>query len=362
MTAQINNRMAITGLGAVCSVGYDVVTAMASIRCGLKRPDFVNGFTVHDKDEMTDISLMAYPIKGVTDGYQGLGLLARIAVAVIEDLAKFSKFKMDDSRFWSETSLVACVSKVRNPDLEVFDEIVEDELASVIIRECGLAIAPVNCKVICSGHAGVLTAVNRAESMLSQGGVKRVIVLGVDSLVGRDDVAYFYEKGWLKVEGVPSGLQPGEAGAAIMLELEHSALRRNADIHAYVSNVNTSFEENHRMQEDVNTGKALSSVVLSTLASKSNVESVYCDLNGMSARSMEWGLVLAKLQRNHDVSKLEVNVPASSIGDTGAASGAISICAAVRHLARSYTQEREILVWSSSDSGEVASALIWLES
>ena len=85
---------------------------------------------------------------------------------------------------------------------------------------------------------------------------------------------------------------------------------------------------------------------------------VYLDLNGEDAREADWGHALVRVRAALGTTPRFVRIPATSLGDTGAASGAIAICAAVRSHVRAYARAPEILVCSSAETGDVMTACV----
>ena len=54
----------------------------------------------------------------------------------------------------------------------------------------------------------------------------------------------------------------------------------------------------------------------------------------------------------------KLHIPAESLGDTGACSGLVSVCAAIHAFERGYAQSNEVMIVSSSDAGELGAMLI----
>jgi 3-oxoacyl-[acyl-carrier-protein] synthase-1 len=69
-------------------------------------------------------------------------------------------------------------------------------------------------------------------------------------------------------------------------------------------------------------------------------------------------LVKLGLKRAGVADDLELSLPATELGDTGAASGAIAIGLAVRAFLRGYARGPRALVWSRSERGQTAAARV----
>jgi 3-oxoacyl-[acyl-carrier-protein] synthase-1 len=87
------------------------------------------------------------------------------------------------------------------------------------------------------GHAAVLAGVREAARLLEAGEAERVVVLGVDSLVTPESLAWLGRRRWLKTPDRLVGLMPGEAAGAVLLETERGARRRGAPVQGYVEAV-----------------------------------------------------------------------------------------------------------------------------
>ncbi len=74
----MKNRLAITGLGMITSVGHDVETACASIRCGINRASSLETLTL-DEEDTEEVPMTGHQLSGITDGYKGVALYAIIA-------------------------------------------------------------------------------------------------------------------------------------------------------------------------------------------------------------------------------------------------------------------------------------------
>ncbi|NTX02420.1 hypothetical protein [Myxococcus sp. CA040A] len=76
------------------------------------------------------------------------------------------------------------------------------------------------------------------------------------------------------------------------------------------------------------------------------------DLNGETWRAQAWGFVQVRL---HDRlgERTRLLIPCTSLGDVGAASGAVGVCMATRAFARKYASGEHTVIVSSAEHGEV---------
>ena len=161
----------------------------------------------------------------------------------------------------------------------------------------------------------------------------------------------------LKSDRNPVGLQPGEAAAFVLLESPEAARRRKARVLAHVAGVATA--EDPRTKDDPPVGEGLA-LALGRLAAESGAlppgETWFLsDRNGEAVRANDWGYCQQRL-----TARMPGLLPASewtiatSLGDTGAASGALATAVVVRSFARAYAPGRCAVILSCG--GRPASA------
>ena len=83
---------------------------------------------------------------------------------------------------------------------------------------------PLNPKseVLRAGRAGLAAVLDRAHELLSQGACKQVLLLGADSYLQAETINHYLQADRLLVPGNRDGFIPGEAAAAVLLELAHA--------------------------------------------------------------------------------------------------------------------------------------------
>ncbi|WP_240360124.1 hypothetical protein [Pyxidicoccus caerfyrddinensis] len=303
---------------------------------------------------------MGHPLRGLSDGFVGLGLYALLVQEAIRDLVVYSGLASDDGGAWESTALFLCISAARAPEQEGPELLLQEWLAPLVVRRTRLPIRTNAQKVFPYGNVAVLAAMAEASKAIAAGQFERVLIVGVDSLTSDLGVLEALAmRRRLKTAEHPVGFMPGEAAAAVLVEHEAVARRRGARIEARVEALRVSgTPEAGAPVEGSPPMMRLVGAVEGTLAQATRVGDVYGDLNGEESRAMEWGTALARLREGPVLAEARTHWPAVSLGDTGAASGAISVAAATRSFVRKYARGNEILVWSRSDSGAVASGLL----
>ncbi len=89
------SMVAVTGLGMTSSMG-GVVTACAAARAGMQRAGPLAEVQVHDLDLFESVPIQGHPVRGVTEGYQGMGRLLRLADEALLDLLTHARLKQED--------------------------------------------------------------------------------------------------------------------------------------------------------------------------------------------------------------------------------------------------------------------------
>ncbi|NVJ17287.1 hypothetical protein [Myxococcus sp. AM010] len=345
--------LAITGLGMVSSLGHDVVSGCAAIRCGMARPVPLGLQVVSSGDEPGVESVVGFPIQGLTDGFVGLGLHVLLVEEALKDLLLYSELTGADSRFWWDTAFFLGLSGARTPEQDLLVEQLQERLLPAVSRRSGLGFSPRLQKVLVRGHVSVLAAMAEAGEAITSGQVQRALIVGVDSLTSDlEALEMLAMKGRLKTPERAVGFMPGEAAVALLVEDPAQARRRGARVEARVEALRVG------RGDGAAPSMRLVEVLEGTLARATRIGDVYGDLNGEESRAMEWGTLLARLPADSVLAEARSHWPAVSLGDTGAASGGVSMAVATRSFERKYARGDEILVWSRSDDGAVASGLL----
>jgi 3-oxoacyl-[acyl-carrier-protein] synthase-1 len=206
------------------------------------------------------------------------------------------------------------------------------------------------------GTPGPALAIHKALQALRTRNWSRCLIGAFDSLVDANALEWLHDARRLRVPDKPDGIIPGEAASFILLERFDEARDRGANIQAVVTEAAFTHESHHYMARRTSTALALAeaiSQVLSTSYDPAPDQAwLIGDHNGETYRAHEWGCLLVRLAARFP--SLRVNdtwFPASSFGDTGAASMALGICMAVRAFRRGYHRAPTALITSSSDTG-----------
>jgi 3-oxoacyl-[acyl-carrier-protein] synthase-1 len=344
----------VTAVGMVTPVGHTAEQSCVSIRAGLSRIAESPEFRVPDAKGHRVVAKCA-AVAGVTDGQRRFLRHYRLAVRAFTEAV--GKAGLDDADL-RQAGIYLCICE---PDRIQVDSRIQDGLMRRISDAIEVADLTPRARVLPLGHAGAFRAVQAATVDLAAGRIRRAIVGGVDSYLDEATLDWLVDIERLKTERTVVGLIPGEGAAFLILESRENAAARGATPLARIDGVAIAMESQSMFADTPCRGEGLTSALQQTLAALSDggadTAVVVCDLNGERYRATEWGLTLP---RALGVARRAPMVwhPATSTGDTGAASGAINLAFAAVAVAKGYARPEHVLVWGSSDEGLRGSAYL----
>ncbi len=348
MTATVPpSSVVVTGVGMMTPVGLSAEATYAAIRGGISMIGELEYFVI-ENDWFEEVPLAGCAIAGVTDGYLGLGRWTRLATGAISNVLETAG--LSDGELSAAGLYLALPSTERSG----VDTRITQMLGLRIGEWLGIESLERRTRVYPLGHAAGAAACQGAVADLIGGGMTHALVCGVDSLVEPDTLQFLYEKKRLKTEDNVDGFIPGEGSACMLLEPRGSAESRGAEVLAGLEAPSTATEAVTIWSDDPSPATGLSEAIAGTLGQLADqgmrTGLVVCDLNGELYRSKEFGItvprVLNRVQTDWDVLH-----PADCIGDTGAASFAISTCIGTATLQEESVNADGVLVWGSSDDG-----------
>jgi 3-oxoacyl-[acyl-carrier-protein] synthase-1 len=340
----------------------------------MQRVSEVRGAVSWNGDEAEVEPVMGHVLSGFTDGFLGVGRLVRLGALGLVDLGRQIGTKPEDVAV--DGFLVAVPSAFY--EAEALRETLRDaeglpvspeELAQARRQEhaddldrgllTGLASAtgfrlPALHQLFPGGQSAFVRALEAGRDALLGTRARTCIVGGVDSMVQETTVTALSRMKVLKDAENPVGFMPGEAAAFLRLERADYAVRASSPVLAvlgpagYVSGTPGRFQDNPNLGRDL---AALLTGVLSAapLPPEGNGCFLLGNLNGDIHHAREWGAALQLLPP--DLQWAPHWMPAEQVGDTGAASGAVAACMAIRAFSRGYAAGSTSIVWTSGDDG-----------
>jgi 3-oxoacyl-[acyl-carrier-protein] synthase-1 len=345
--------LAVTGLGCHSAVGLGVAQTCAAIRAGIMRlqsyPDYVP--QAPDLAEGPPEPTAHAPAPGLPSGAGLERRLGALAARALRDLLRDCTLGRQDFRRMH--LLLALPEKGR----EGIEDLDAGKLLQGVRRSSSLEFEAGE-GAFHDGHCAALLALDEARRIVTADGAARCLILAVDSNV-LDGNLDWLDRSWrLKSQRNVDGFVPGEAGVAILVEGAATAARRRAPILARIAGIGGGEEPSPSSSDAQSTGAGLTAAIRAACPEMSGrpVRWVVCDMNGESYRGREWGVVLTRLGPGFD--SPAVWHPATSVGDVGAASGALQLAMVCRAFARGYAPAAEALVWCASDSSRRSAGCI----
>jgi 3-oxoacyl-[acyl-carrier-protein] synthase-1 len=376
-------NVVVTGCGLVSSLGLDLVNSCAAARAGIVRSATFEPYPVFFPEDGSSSGAVVHTVPLLTEDFEGEARLIRLVQGGLQDLVRQCPDAPWKNRRCSVYLSVPDVDRLASGSELVAEENTRNEMREAAKQrgagEAGLErarrllqdggrLAGWNGDLLLggiaeSGHTGVAELVSRAEEDLQCGALDLAIVGGVDSLIDEDTLSWLEISCRLKTPDLAQGLQPGEACGFLILETAATAAARNALILARVEAVSIGKESEPLFTGQPGTGQALADVIHRAVLASSLGEQprpwLVHDLNGESYCANEWGLALFRLAfLSSKFGDPIVWFPMVSFGDTGAATGVIQACVAIRAFARKYAPRSAAgLTSASADASRACIAL-----
>lgn len=213
------------------------------------------------------------------------------------------------------------------------------------------------------GHSAGLLALEEACRRMARGETPLCVVAGVDSYHDPATLEWLDKEEQLKSEQHNWGFIPGEAAGAFVLTTRRRAQNNRWSILGTLVGVGSAKEQSLIHTDAVCLGRGLTEAIRKGLAplasSPEKVDQTWCDLNGQPYRSDEFGYMVTRVSSRF-VDAAEFTAPADCWGDVGAATAPLLILQALLSGRKAAKGPRQ-LVWTSSDGGDRAAALLRLE-
>jgi 3-oxoacyl-[acyl-carrier-protein] synthase I len=346
----MNRPLVVIGSGAVTAVGLSSAQTCASVRAS------VSGFGLWDLShlslDLAPAKAAFAPLRRPPRDNQLFARLVDMAASAIQETLATSEVAP------ARTALFLGVREPyrSHPDLDGRNE----ELVLAIERALNVRFHR-ESRVISQGKPSALVALASARELLIAGRVEACIVGGVDSLVNWYDFRRFSETFRLQMDDVAqSGFIPGEGAAFVAVAARDQASGQGL---GEILGVGWADEDPSVtvLSNGHPTGKGLHRALEATAQDASVPEAVIdfrvSDLNGEYYRGIESMLAAARFYRTRREDAVAW-IPASCVGDIGAAFGALLIIMAVVGMAKGYAPGPIAMCETSSDTGLSAGCLV----
>lgn len=352
MTGKLFNNIAITGLSIVSPLGENLQQVGAATRANVKaisEHPYYHWKGCPD-DVVGDAHVQICPVPTIDldiDGQERISTLTLLAMSHL----------LDDDAFRQEWCSVSGLHLALPQNDEVISTWPYNNayLTKLVERADLNDFATQSYNQL--GTAGVFYPINKiAESLISHQ-TEYFVVGGIDSYVLKERME-LADKNWrLKTPRNLDGFTPGEAAVLLVLETVEHAKSRGANILATIDAIGFGHEPNDFSSAKHSTASGLTEAIRSimdvkALNEKSHIfDYVYTSLNGESYYHGEWALVMSRLGKQFDESKLIAH-HASSCGTLGAATGAMQIALATDAIRQGRQSSSEALLWVAAENAQ----------
>jgi 3-oxoacyl-[acyl-carrier-protein] synthase I len=330
---------AVLSTGLVSAVGLTASATCAAVRSKISNP-CLTGFVHAGKPIMGHLVPLERPWRG---GEKLARMAAMAAEEALEGVPRAERERIP---------LLLCLAEAERPGRIQGSD---DTLFGLVQRAtaCGL---PGSSRVLANGRTGVPMALALARTMMAAGPVSRVLIVAVDTLLTARTVAHYAHDNRVLMDDNSNGFMPGEAAGAILLGHPPAGQPHLLCAGFGFAEEHASLASQHPLR-----GEGLATAIKAALAdAETDIDSVDCriaDLSGEQYYFKEASLGLTRTHRRKGDNP-ELWHPAESVGEVGAASGAI--CLAVAHAAmlKQYLPGMgAVLMHFSGDAGARAAVL-----
>lgn len=223
----------------------------------------------------------------------------------------------------------------------------------------GIQINQATSRTLPLGRAAAIIAIETGLRIVEQGSASAVVVGGVDTYLDLNLLVELQTEGRVLGPQVMDGFIPGEGAAYLVLK--PSGQSGSASGPPILALGAVSLEDpGHRYGSAPAKGEGLAKALEKLRAGLESppppVNTTFAGFNGESFDAKLWGV--ARLRHTDFFTPtMSMDHPASTIGDTGAACGAIMTALAARSLSQGH-RTGPALVWAASDHESRACALL----
>ena len=354
-------EIVVTGIGMRTSLGNTAVQTCAAVRASISRLREWPYFGTSDGEEGGLVAAATLPDLG--DGHWTEKAIELIAQPIFESLwqAKLYELSSELNRSRFRIGVFLATPYQDRGGVDVGDDgyaTFIDEFQQFLTEQMQVG----EVKVYPAGHAAGLIAISQACQEIANQQIDLAVVCGVDSLLDATYLEELFDQDLLKSELESSGIVPGEAGVALVLESVAHAERRQVVPMAAIRSLAMGMQAADSGTPAA-TGEALSECIQTVLKTHApdgspTISRVIVDLNGQRSRFLEWATVETRCM--HALPRgWRIQHPADCFGDTGAAFGTLAIALAANGYSRGYPPVDGTLICCSSARGERAAAAIF---
>jgi 3-oxoacyl-[acyl-carrier-protein] synthase-1 len=343
--AAVRRPLYVAGAGAVTPAGLNAPQTIAAIRAGLSA--FEEKILAEPFGAVQIVARIPthYQLRR-NDGEWLINMAARAIGEALRSGARASE---------ATAILLAPPESFRNHP--AYADIAPQGFLAAVIAATGQKFHAAS-RVVDGGAAASIGLLERALEVMEQQGVEQVLLGGVDSLVNDTDLARLGKARRLKSPDNAQGLVPGEAAAFVRLTREPEG---KAPVLAAIHGVGLAQETDTVLSERYSQGRALLGALRDAVTgsgpSEPDIDFVISNSNGERYSGWEQLIARPRFYRTRR-EMLPTAYPAMTIGDIGAAGGALALMLAADSFLRDYAPGPTVVCELASENGLRAAAVM----
>jgi len=230
------------------------------------------------------------------------------------------------------------------------------DFLAVLMETSGLKFHP-SSRAVDGGPAATIGLSERAIDLMESEGVTQVLLGGVDSLVNDKDLLRLGQSGRLKGPDNAQGVVPGEAAVFVWLSRERSG----AATSAVITGTGMGQEPDSVLGNRYSQGHAILGALRNAVAgagpSEPDIDFIVSNGNGERYAGIETLIAGPRFYRTRR-DMLPVAYPAMTVGDIGAAAGALTLMLAADSFRNGYAPGAVAACEVASEAGLRAAAIV----
>jgi 3-oxoacyl-[acyl-carrier-protein] synthase-1 len=241
-------------------------------------------------------------------------------------------------------------------------ERVVDRLGQALSKTCPIGAT----STLHRGHSAGLLALLSAAERIDAGMAELCLIGGIECALHAETLEWIESCGQLHSAGESNnawGYIPAEAAGFCLIASRRMARQLGLLAKADIVAIDASQEDCLIKTEAVCTGKGLTRTFMRLFdgmhPNEFRVDNILCDMNGEPYRAEEYAFASLRTD-SYFADSSHFIAPADCWGDVGAASGPLLVGLAVEGHAKGYLAGSRTLVWTSSEGGDRAAAIIGL--
>jgi 3-oxoacyl-[acyl-carrier-protein] synthase-1 len=351
-TVERSGEVCVVGVGAATAVGETAPASAAAVRAGIA--GFADhAYVIDGNGDPVVVASAPFLDEGVVEEDR-LIHLARIAAS--EALGAIGGSPLTPHSIPAFVGIPAV-----RPGLPAdLDGRLSTGLAA--LKQDGCRVS--GTQIIPCGHSAGLIAAKTACEKIRNEEAEFCLVGGADSYIVPEALEWIDDCEQLHNATNAYGFVPGEAAGFLLLCSDEVAGRLQLSVLGRLVTIGVTEEKNRIKTDTVCIGEGLTRAVQQALEALPDrgmrIDYTICDMNGEAYRADEFGFMLARTAERF-VDGSDFLTPADCWGDVGAASGPLFIVLAAAAARKGYGKGPLTLLWTSSEGGERAAAVLHAE-